>query len=232
MWTACDRCSGTPPTRVKSPCSPRVSRSWPRSNTGRRRSPRRFRPWRWLPTANFVADLEQAAKHWNYYAAIGLADLPDGAGVPALIQMAQGSTSARGNALEMLAQVASQYPVARAALLDLARANKIGPSLWPYLTPLLAGDQYYYQDAPIQGSSPAGNRRPGEGAHVLFGNQHFYTAPDLANLTPEQISQRSALIDELQGVTSDPAAVKALQAARALLEKRLASVAAARSLPQ
>jgi len=40
------------------------------------------------------------------------------------------------------------------------------------------------------------------------------------------------LIDELQGVTSDPAAVRALQAARALLEKRLASVAAARSLPQ
>jgi len=179
-----------------------------------------------------VEDLEQAAKHWNYYAAMGLAQLPDGAGVPALIQMAQGSTSARGNALEMLAQVASQYPVARAALLDLARANKIGPNFWPYLTPLLAGDQYYYQDAPIQGSSPAGTRRAGEGAHVLFGNQHFYTAPDLANLTPEQISQRTALIDELQGVTSDPAAVKALQAARLLLEKRLASVAAARTLPQ
>jgi len=54
----------------------------------------------------------------------------------------------------------------------------------------------------------------------------------LANLTPEQVSQRTALIDELRGVTSDPAAVKALQAARALLEKRLASVLTARSVPQ
>jgi hypothetical protein len=114
----------------------------------------------------------------------------------------------------------------------MARANKIAPNLWPYLTPMLAGDQYHYQDTPVQLSQPSGTRRPGEGGHVLFGNQHFYTAPDLASLTPEQISQRTALIDELQAVASDPAAVKALQAARALLEKRLASVAAARSVPQ
>jgi len=176
--------------------------------------------------------LEQAAKQWNYYATIGLAQLPDGAGIPTLIQMAQGSASARGSALEMLAQVSSQYPEARAALLDMARANKIGPNLWAYLTPLLAGDQYYYQDAPLQGSLPAGSGRPPPGAHVAFGNQHFYTAPDLGSLTPEQVSQRRALIDELQGVTSDPAAVKALQAARALLENRLASVSTARSQPQ
>jgi hypothetical protein len=179
-----------------------------------------------------AGDLEEAAKHWNYYAAMGLAQLPDGAGIPTLIQMAQGSTSARGSALEMLAQVSSQSPEARVALVDLARANKIGPNLWAHITPLLAGDQYYYQDAPIQGSLPAGSGRPPPGGYVAFGNQHFYTAVDPANLTPEQISQRTALIDELQGVTSDATALKALQAARVLLEKRLASVAATRSVPQ
>ena len=182
--------------------------------------------------AGAVQELEKASKQWNYYAAMGLAQLPDGAGVPALIQMAQGSAGAKGNALEMLAQLSSQYPAAREALLDMARANKIGPNLWPYLTPLLAGDQYHYQDASFPSTLPAGSKRPGEGAHVRFGNQNFYIAPDLANLTPEQVSQRTALIDELRTVTSDPAALKALQAARTLLENRLLRVLAARPQPQ
>ena len=87
----------------------------------------------------------------------------------------------------------------------------------------LAGDE---------GPLTPGSRRPGDGAgHVLYGNQHFYTASDLANLTPELISQRTALLDELQAATTDPAAVKALQAARALLEKRLAKLSTARSQP-
>ena len=182
--------------------------------------------------AGVVPDLEQAAKQWNYYATIGLAQLPDGAGVPALIQLAQGNTGAKGNALEMLAQVSYQSPEARVALLDMAHANQIGPNLWPYLTPMLAGDQYHYKDAPLQASLPAGSGRSGGGGHVVHGNQHFYTGPDLASMTLEQVNQRTALIDELRAATSDPAAVKALEAARALLENRLARVLTARSLPQ
>lgn len=179
-----------------------------------------------------AGELEQAAKHWNYYATIGLGQLPDGAGIPALIQLAQGSTSAKGNALELLTQMSFQYPDARASLLEMARTDRIGPNLWRYLTPLLAGDQYYFEDSPLQAPLATGSQRPGGGSHVVFGNQHFYTAYDLANLTPEQISQRTALIDELRSVASDPDAVKALQAARALLEHRLAGVSSARSLLQ
>jgi len=182
--------------------------------------------------AGVVADLEQAAKQWNYYATLGLAQLPDGAGIPALIQMAQGNSGARGNALEMLTQVSLQYPEARAALLEMARANKIAPNLWPYLTPLLAGDQYHYEDAPLQGLLPTDIRRAGGGGHVLFGNQHFYTAPDPASMTPELLSQRTALIDELRSVSTDPAAANALQAARTLLENRMAGAWTARAQPQ
>jgi len=178
-----------------------------------------------------LGELERAAKQWNYYATIGLAQLPEGAGIPALIQMAQGNTGASGNALEMLAQMSPQYPEARGALLEMARANKISPNLWPYLTPLLAGDQYHYEDAALQGSLPTTNRRTSGGAYVVVGNQHFFTAHDPASLTPEQVSQRTALIEELRSVTSDPAAVKALQAARALLENRLASASQPRVSP-
>lgn len=177
--------------------------------------------------ASVVPDLEQGTKQWNYYGAIALAQLPDGAGIPALIQIAQNNAGAKGNALEMLTQLASQYPDARAALLEMVRANKIASNLWPYLTPLLAGDQYHYQDTPSENSLPSGKRTASTAAYVVFGNQHFYTAPDLARLTPEDINQRMALIDEIQSASSDPSAASALQRARELLNSRMPQTVAA-----
>ena len=53
-----------------------------------------------------------------------------------------------------------------------------------------------------------------------MGNQNFYTAPAAEILAPDEINRRLALIDELQTVTSDPAALKALQQARDLLARR------------
>jgi hypothetical protein len=167
-----------------------------------------------------VAELEQATKHWNYYGAIALTQLPDGAGIPALIQMAQGSTSARGNALEMLAQASPQFPEARAALLEMTRNNKISPNQWPYLTPLLAGGEYHYQDSVLDTAVTTLKEPPGNAGHVLFGNQHFYTVPGADSFTPEQINQRVALIDDLRSATSEPAAIQALDRARDLLNKR------------
>lgn len=76
-----------------------------------------------------LPDLENALSQWKYYSAITLMNLPEGAGIPALVQMAQGSPevpkSAQLVALQMLAQVAQQYPDARAALLEQARQNQI-----------------------------------------------------------------------------------------------------------
>jgi hypothetical protein len=165
-------------------------------------------------------ELQQAATQWNYYATIALAQLPEGAGIPALIQIAQGSTAAKGNALEMLTQTSAQYPEARTALLEMARANKITPNQWPYLTPLLAGDQYHYQDSVFDSSLPSRSKAPSDAAHVLLGNQHFYTSPGASGLTADQINQQTALINDLVAAVSDPAAVQALQKARDLLARR------------
>ena len=124
--------------------------------------------------ADAVSQLQQAGKQWNYYAAIALAQLPEGAGIPALIQIARDGTFANTTALEMVTQAAPQYSEARAALVEMARASRIAPSQWPYLTSLLAGDQFHYQDSAFDASN---NRTPEGTAHVLFGNQHFFTPP-------------------------------------------------------
>src|SRR5205814_3448939 len=142
-----------------------------------------------------------------YYSAIALAELPDGGGIPALIEMAQGASSGKLNALEMLAQLSTQYPDARAALVEQARANKISPNMWPYLTPLLAGDLYHYQDSAFDDVRAEG--RPSNSAHVVLGNQYFYTAPAVEILTADEIDRRMAFIKELEAVTTDPAALKA-----------------------
>src|SRR5207245_917358 len=80
-----------------------------------------------------VSELMQTAQQWNYYSAIALAKVPDGGGVPALIDMAQGSSIGRLSALQMLAQVSIKYPEARAALIEQARDYKISHNIWPDL---------------------------------------------------------------------------------------------------
>ena len=89
--------------------------------------------------------------------------------------------------------------------------------MWPYLAPLLAGDLYHYQDSALGSATPG---RPSNTAYVVLGNQHFYTAPAAEILTPEEINQRLAVIDELQLATSESAALQALGHARDLLGRR------------
>src|SRR5438309_961097 len=73
--------------------------------------------------------LEKSSSKWNFYATLALAGMPDGAGIPALVRMAQGQASAAvGNgdfALRPLAQAALQFPEARASLLEQARLNQV-----------------------------------------------------------------------------------------------------------
>jgi hypothetical protein len=179
-----------------------------------------------------VSDLEHAAGNWNYYAALSLAQLPDGTGIPALIQMAgepgKGSTSV---ALEMLARVATQYPEAESALLDLTRQNKIPPKLWPYLASALAGEQYRYLDSVFGGTTPT----PGAGnlttIHINFGNQNLYSA-GASRLSPDQINRQVSLIDQLLSAANDPAAAALLQRSRDRLLERLPQTAAATSPAQ
>ena len=87
--------------------------------------------------ARAVGDLEQSAGRWNYYAASALAQLPEGAGIPTLIQMAARGGGAKAPALGMLAQVATQSPDARAALVNQAHQNLLSPYDWAVLGPFL-----------------------------------------------------------------------------------------------
>jgi hypothetical protein len=172
--------------------------------------------------ASIASELASNSKQWNYYSMFSLAQLPDGAGLPTLIQIANGEGSfgsgARVPALEMLAQAAGQSDVARNALLDQARGNKLTPYNWATLESILAGDQVRFQDSAYDASQPlTGDLRR---THISSGNQNFYTAPPMDGLTAEQIQQQSALIDELLKVTTDPTGVATLQRSKALLERR------------
>lgn len=151
--------------------------------------------------ASDVAILKQAVTKWNYYATLALAGLPSGAGIPALIQLAQdpaiGSLGTGDFALRPLAQVAMQYPDAARALVDDARQSRIPDSAWPTVSATLAG------------------------TYIQYGNQLFgSTAPSLSWSTAE-ITDRMALINQLLTATSSPVARQSLQSAQALLSSRL-----------
>src|SRR5437867_2711580 len=145
--------------------------------------------------------LEQAAGKWNFYATLALAGLPDGAGVPALLRLAQDAANTGvGNgdsALRPLAQAAMLYPAARAALVEQARLNQIPDNAWPGIVTSLAGNYIQY-------------------GKQIFGN----TAPPVV-WSADQIQQRVELIDQLLAVATTPAASEALQNTRAQVLSKL-----------
>ena len=160
-----------------------------------------FETFQAVGDTDIVPILKQAVTRWNYYATLALAGIPDGAGIPALIQLAQDPTiSSLGVgdfALRPLAQVATQYPDAARALVDAARLNRIPDPAWPTVAASLAG------------------------TYIQYGNQVFgSTAPPL-NWSATEINQRIALINQLLTVTSSPAARQSLQSSLTSLSNRL-----------
>ena len=171
--------------------------------------------------ADAVADLEGSASQWNFYATIALAQLPDGAGVPSLVQIAAGQQgNTRTAALEMLAGVASQSTAAQDALVNLVRQNNLSSYDWITLVPFLAGNQMVFQNSAFENVLSTVNPNDLRKTMIASSNQSFYTAP-LAALTAGQINQQQALIDRLLSVTKDPGGIRALQHSKALLENRL-----------
>jgi hypothetical protein len=154
-----------------------------------------------LGDPSVVPLLEQAVKQWNYYAAIALAGLPDGAGIPSLIKLSHDpSVASLGTgdfALRPLAQVAVQYPDAGRAIVDAARSNLISDSAWPTVIASLGC------------------------TYIQYGNQIFGSTAPPINCNAEA-SQRISLIDQLMSVTTNPTARQSLQAARTALAARLA----------
>lgn len=169
-----------------------------------------------------VADLEQAANQWKYYATAALAQLPDGAGVPSLVRMVSESSSPNIPALEALASLSVRNAEAREALLTQVAANRISPSVWPYLSQALTGDETQVADSVFDRVL---SRSTGQGlktTHIKYGNQNFYHMPTIDTLTPDQLNQQVTLVDEfLKAAGSNPAAIQALQQTRSVLTRRL-----------
>ena len=169
-------------------------------------------------SASVVPELEKYAAKWNYYSALALANLPSGAGVPALVQMAQESSEggSRGAAMEALAQVAVQYPTASAALVELARSGKLSEKNWIAATSALEGNRYSIRDSGLDSASvPVGDGV--KRYYLARSNQHFYSTPAWGGMSAEQIQQRLSIIDQLLAVSPSARVAQALENARASL---------------
>jgi HEAT repeat protein len=167
--------------------------------------------------ANLSADLTQYAEKWPYYSAIALAALPDGAGVPSLIQLAQGT--APGNqaaAAQELAELAPQNTQALTSLLDLAKSGQLSDTILAQLAPFLAGRQY--ELGPPPDPAAGGNLT----FHMANGNEDFSSFDASGTLTQAQITQRISIIDQLLQVipATDAATQDALQGQRNALAGR------------
>jgi hypothetical protein len=160
-----------------------------------------------------VQDLVSRLPEWQYYSTIALAELPNGQGIPALVQQLQtldpSAAEARTFIFQMLAQVAARYPDAANAILDQARSNQLSERMWHRVANGLAGDQYQ-----LTPDTPQGTANPTDlkSYHMEKGNQNFYSLP----LAPgPDVPQRISILDQLMNVTSDPTALGFLQSARA-----------------
>jgi hypothetical protein len=166
--------------------------------------------------ASTAGSLSELQGRWRYYATMALAGMSSGEGVPMLIQEAQNPAggSNRDFALQMLAQVATQYPEASAALLEQVKQGQIPDGAWRKIVTGLAGDQYQIGAPPPEAGAPA--TLPGlKTYHIDSGNQNFYSLPLTGE---EQIAQRVALLDQLIAVAGNGPGVASLQTAKAGLQ--------------
>jgi hypothetical protein len=122
----------------------------------------------------------------------------------------------------MLAQVAVQNQDAATALLDQVKAGQIPDRAWRRIADALAGDQYQFiKDSNVDQSALL--RTPGlKTYHIEAGNENFYSLP--VSGSDPAAAQRRALIDQLLGATSSPAAAAALQQARTQLARSTSGV--------
>jgi hypothetical protein len=165
------------------------------------------------------ADLAQYGSKWPFYASIELASLPNGQGLPALVQLAQNSSSgAQSAAVESLAQMAPGNTQALDSLVSLAKQGAIPDGILAQLAPYLGGRENQLGGA----NNPPGT--PTQGLFISNGNQNFSAADLLNSLTPNQINQRLTIIDQLLAAIppGDTLSQNALQQQKGVLTGRLA----------
>jgi hypothetical protein len=172
-----------------------------------------------------LADLERYAPIWYAYIPITLAQWPDGAGVPLLIRRLQTTNGsvALGRAMDqrMLAEVAVGVPAAADELVAQVRGNKIAVAAWPAVGQALAGHTLHFAKSYFRPPSPLLARAGTRSYHVAVGNQNYLEAAPAADAPARALGDRIRLVDRLLEVTSNPAALDALEGARIALSARL-----------
>jgi hypothetical protein len=169
-------------------------------------------------------DLQKLGKTWFDYAPMVLAALPDGAGVPALIQWARSpeASAMSGNDiyLRMLAQTSAQYTEAFDTLLEQAAANRIPASAWPGIAAAIGGSTLELANPTLDPVSPLAPRSETRKYHIAVGNQNFLDLPPPDGMSADLVAARLNYVDRLLASTSNPNAVQALQNTRAALLAR------------
>jgi hypothetical protein len=169
-------------------------------------------------------DLQKLGRTWFDYTPMVLASLPDGAGVPALIEWAKTpeSSSMSGNDiyLRMLAQSSTQYREAFDTLLAQAAANRIPSTAWPGIAAAIAGSTMELANPAFDSVSPLASKSDTRKYHIAVGNQNFLDLPPPDNMPAENVATRIDYIDRLLSSTSNPTAVQALQSTKAALLAR------------
>jgi hypothetical protein len=168
-----------------------------------------------------VADLVKASSDYPFYSTLALAGLPEGQGLSSLLERLQDPNQiARPQnalAVQLLAQMAPQYPEAANALLEQVKQAQLPDWVWQKIADGLGGDQYQLAK-PDPGANAVLGVIPGlKTYHLQDGNQTYYSLPYDPSFGPDQTAQRRVLIDQFLGVAQNPVAIQALQAARASL---------------
>jgi hypothetical protein len=168
---------------------------------------------------NAAEEMQSYLKSWRHYALMGLAALPNEAGVPALVQQIQTPENAKTTesqfALQLLAQISTKSPQAQAALVQAVSAGIVPDSAWPRLITGLAGDQYLYGDPRLSGTEVQAPQRGLTTYHIRGGNENFYSLPIPADSS--DIGERQRIIESLLNSNPSPGAKQALEKARMAL---------------
>lgn len=167
-------------------------------------------------------ELESAAGQWKYYALSAMAQMPDGAGLPSLLKLAEDKASggARLQALQTLTEMAPHQPAAREFLVAQLGNGNIPADYWSYLKTALVGNQYFPTDAVLTAYPNVPDWSEIQTVHIHVGNQNLYSIPTNASQTQEGIQAHLALVDQLLGFATDASIKANLQEARQTLQNR------------
>jgi len=167
--------------------------------------------------ADAVANFQTAGEKWKSYAAIALGNLPDGAGIPALLEVARNSSGATAAAAwPMVAERAATSDEARNALLDAVRAGTVPVSAWPDLARALGGHEFHIIAPPA--TVPANISYDYSSSwHFPETGEHFIAVANASSLSAQEISTRLGLIDELYGLNPPEVARVSLAGGRKAL---------------